>query len=77
MFDNLIMADDCLLGLAKLKRSLDQDQIVNFLKLWYGISKHTAEFLKVFQKNRPYLHIQIPSFELPPRLERKSALIAL
>lgn len=77
MPDNLIMPDDCLLALAKLGGFLDQDQLVDLLKPWYGISKHAAELLIVLQKNRPYLDIQTPPFELPPRSERKSTLIAL
>lgn len=76
MPDNLIMPDDYLLALAKSGSFLDQDQLVNFLKPWYGISKHTAELLIVFQKNRPYLDTQTPPFELLLRSEKKSALIA-
>lgn len=77
MPDNLIMPDDCLLALAKMGGSLDHDQLVDFLKPWYGISKHAAGILLVLQKNRPYLDTETPPFELPPRSERKSALIAL
>lgn len=77
MPDNLIMLDNCLLALAKSRSSLDQDQLVNFLKPWYDISKHTAELFIILQKNQPYLDTQISLFELPLKLERKSALIAL
>lgn len=77
MPDNLIMPDDCLLALAKMRGSLNHDQLVDFLKPWYGISKHAAGILLVLQKNRPYLDTETSLFELPPRSERKSALSAL
>lgn len=75
MPDNLIMPDDCLLALAKSGGFLDQDQFVDFLKPQYSISKYTAELLIILQKNRLYLDIQIPPFELSLRLETKSAFI--
>lgn len=77
MPDNLIMPDDCLLALAKMGGSLDHNQLVDFFKPWYGISKHAAGILLVLQKNWLYLDTETPPFELPPRSERKSALIAL
>lgn len=77
MLNNLIIPDDCPLALTKSRGFLDQDQLIDFLKPWYSISKHSIKLLIVFQKNWLYLDIQIPFFELLPRLERKSALIAL
>lgn len=58
------MLDNCLLALVKIKGSLDHNLLVDFLKPWYNISKHTVENLLVFQKNRPYLDTKTPLFEL-------------
>lgn len=77
MPDNMIILDDCLLTLAKLEGFLDQDQLVNFLKSYYDISKYIIKLLIVFQKSWLYLDIQILPFELSPRSEKKSAFIAL
>lgn len=33
ILDNLIISDNCLLALVKLRGSLDQNQFVNFFKL--------------------------------------------
>lgn len=77
MSDNLIMPNDCLLALAKSGSFLDQDQLINFLKPWYGTFKYIAKLLIVFQKNRPYLDTQILLFKLITRSKRKSTLIIL
>lgn len=78
MPDSLIMPDDCLLALAKSGASLNHDQLVEFLKPWYGMAKHADGILIVLQKNRPHLDTQVsPPFELPSRSERKSVLVAL
>lgn len=45
MPNNLIMPNDCLLALVKSRGSFDLDQLVDFFKPWYGISKPTAKLL--------------------------------
>ena len=78
MSDSLFMLDACLIALAKLGEIFDLDQLIEFLKPWYGVAKYADDiFLCLQKKSASALGLDLPPSEIPSKAQRKATLKAL
>lgn len=74
MSNSLLIPDTCLVVLAKLRRLMDLDQLIEFLRLWTRVAKHANSILFCLQKNS----FLIPDLDFllnpPTKAQRKATL---
>lgn len=74
MSNSLLMSDTYLVALAKLRRLIDLDQLIEFLKPWTRMAKHANSILLCLQKNS----FLIPGLDFllnpPTKAQRKATL---
>lgn len=77
MLESLVMPNCCLVALVKSEGLLNITELIEFLELWHGVSKHAQETFHCLEKNRPPPNPEAPIPNLPSKAERKAALQAL
>lgn len=76
MSNSLVLSDCFLVALAKSKRLLNLDQLIDFLEHWHRIVKHTKEIFICPQKNSFLLNDNL-DLVFPFKIEQKAFFQAL
>ena len=74
---SLVMPNCCLVALVKSEGLLNITKLIEFLKPWHSISKHSQEILHCLEKNRPPPNPEALVPNLLSKAKQKAALQAL